>query len=140
MQEAHPLLLSSGAVNFLPYILLPLCGPEEFDLEEQDKMPSEVQLLGPDKKREQEPTTRLMLVETLILLCASRNGREVLRERGVYEVVKVAHKAERDEDTRIAMERLVNLLMREESSDTKIEELSSTVMPKDDEDDSLVEV
>ena len=138
MQEAHPLLLSSGSVNFLPYILLPLCGPEEFDLEEEEKMPSEIQLLGDEKKREPEASTRLMLVETLILLCGERSGREILRSRGVYEVVRVAHKAEKDEDVRIAIERLVNLLQRGESGETKVEEVGDAA--KADEDDQVVEV
>lgn len=122
---AHELLLSSGTVNFLPYILLPLCGPEEFELEDQEKLPEECQFLPPDKERDPDPSVRLMLVETLILLCGTRSGRDKLRERGAYEVVRAAHKVEQDEDVRIAIERVVNLLMREEGQDTKIEEISS---------------
>lgn len=125
-QEAHPLLLSSGAVNFLPYIMLPLCGPEEFDLEESDKFPDEIQLLPPDKKREEDSSTRLMLVETLILLCATRGGRDELRKRGVYEVVRVMHRVEGDEQVSIAIERLVNLIMADEIPEKKISEIVGT--------------
>lgn len=145
VSEAHPLLLSSCAsseastsstarVNFLPYILLPLCGSEEFDLEESDKFPDELQLLGEDKQREKEPTTRLMLVETLVLLCKTREGRDILRNKGVYEVVKVLHIWERDEDVRIAIERLVNLLMSYESEESKVEEVKE---PAEEEDEDM---
>lgn len=120
---AHELLLSSGHVNFLPYILLPLCGPEEFDTDELEKLPEECQFLGPEKEREKDSNTRLMLVETLCLLCSTRKGRDTLRGKGAYDVVKVAHRLEADDDVRIAMERLVNLLMRDEGEDTKIEEV-----------------
>lgn len=136
VQPAHQLLLSSsGRINFLPYILLPLCGPEEFSMEESENMPEECQLLPPDKKREPDPATRLMLAETLTLLCGTRSGRDALRGKGVYEVVKVAHRAEHDEDVRILIERLVNLLMRDEGEDTKIEELNADEQVKADEDD-----
>ena len=143
MQEAHPLLLSSGVVKLLPYILLPLCGPEEFDIEEQEKMPEEIQLLPPDKQREADSGIRLMLVEALVLLSATQAGRDVLRDRGVYEVVKVLHRVERDENVRIAVERLVNLLMREESQEKKMSELESEPMSRTeagDEDMTVQEV
>lgn len=124
VHEAHQLLLTSGKrVNFLPYILLPLCGPEEFDLDDMEKLPEEVQFLPPDKKRDPDPSTRLMLVETLILLCRTRSGRDALRDRGAYPVVKAAHLAEHDEQIQVEEERLVNLLMRDESAETKIEEV-----------------
>ena len=141
VQLAHELLLSSGSINFLPYILLPLCGPEEFDLDEQEKLPEECHFLPPEKERDPDPSVRLMLVETLILLSGTRSGRDTLRAKGVYEVVRTAHKVERDEDVRIAIERVVNLLMRDEGQDTKIEEIpSSNAMPTngklaDDDDD-----
>lgn len=142
VQEAHPLLLSSGKVNFLPYILLPLCGPEEFDLEEQEKFPDELQLLPPDKQREGDSKIRLMLVETLILLCATRQGREELRNKGVYEIVKVTHKVEPDDEVRVAIERLVNLLMRGEPEEEKIQEINgngASQAQQDEDEDAMVQ-
>ena len=141
VQAAHPLLLSSSHVNLLAYLLLPLCGPEEFDSEEQEKMPEEVQLLPPSKKREADPTIRLVLVETLILLSATISGREVLRDNAVYEVIKVLHKVERDDEVKTAIERLVNLLMRDESQDIKIREVpddAPSASKDEDEDQDLV--
>jgi hypothetical protein len=121
--QAHRLLLSSDKrVNFLPYILLPLCGPEEFDLDDMEKLPEELQFLPEDKKRDPDPSTRLMLIEALILLCRSRSGRDTLRDRGVYPVIKAAHRAEQDDQISAEIERLVNLLMRDESNESEIED------------------
>lgn len=124
VHEAPTLLLSSGKrVNFLPYILLPLCGPEEFDLDDMEKLPEDVQFLPPDKERDADPSTWLMLVETLIFLCRARSGRDALRDRRAYPVVKAAHAAEHVDQIQAEMERLVNLLMKDESAETKIKEL-----------------
>jgi hypothetical protein len=75
-------------------MLLPLCGPEEFDIDVLDSLPIELQLLPPTKVREPDPAIRLILVETLVLLATTRACRDAMRVRGVYEVIKMAHLAE----------------------------------------------
>nr|ASF90222.1 hypothetical protein SPAR02212 [Bartheletia paradoxa] len=105
---------TAPGVNALGYILLPLCGPEEFDLEDQDALPPSVQFLPSTTKRERDPVLRLALVESLLLLCTTLYGRENLRARGVYTVVKVAHTVEKDPKVAEAIHRLVNILMRSE--------------------------
>ncbi|KAJ8095027.1 Protein hgh1 [Marasmius tenuissimus] len=81
-------------VGALPYILLPLAGPEEFDLDDQEKLHPSVQFLPPDKTREVDSTLRLTLVETLLLSSHTRWGRDFLRANGVYEIVRAAHEVE----------------------------------------------
>lgn len=55
----------SDAVDLLPKLLLPLAGPEEFDEEDNDKLPIDLQYLGEEKTREQDPDIRKMLLEAL---------------------------------------------------------------------------
>lgn len=55
--DSHEWLLSSE-VDILPRLLLPLAGAEEFDDEDNDKLPSELQYLDDDKKREADPDIR----------------------------------------------------------------------------------
>ena len=43
-------LLADPKINLLPFILLPLAGPEEIDEEEMFDLPEELQLLPSDKK------------------------------------------------------------------------------------------
>lgn len=63
-------------------------------------MPEELQLLPPDKSREVDPAVRTMIVEILILLATTRGGREAMRSRGVYPIVRQAHLAEKQEKVR----------------------------------------
>lgn len=51
--------------QILPYILLPLAGPEELSEEDMEGMPDDLQYLPEDKLREPDPKLRLMLIETL---------------------------------------------------------------------------
>lgn len=97
------LVAGAPGIDALPYLLLPLAGPEEFDLEDQEKMPSALQFLPGTKTREADPALRLMLVETLLLLCTKRWGRDFLRAHGVYEVIRAMHRAEPDDNVRSCM-------------------------------------
>lgn len=63
--ENHDWLLSPE-VDILPYLLLPLAGPEEFTDDEMDKLPPQLQYLPEDKIREPDPDIRKMLLEALI--------------------------------------------------------------------------
>lgn len=52
-------------VDLLPALLLPLAGPEEFDEEDNESLPIDLQYLPPDKTRESEADIRKMLVEAV---------------------------------------------------------------------------
>ncbi|KAJ3150074.1 hypothetical protein HK101_001996 [Irineochytrium annulatum] len=107
--------LLSEELNLLPYLLLPLCGPEEFDDDEMEGMPDELQLLEPGKRREPSAKVRLMLIESLLLLTHSRPGRDHLRAKRAYPVIKRMHLVEPDEGVRERAERLVDMLARDEA-------------------------
>lgn len=113
----HEWLLSSK-VDILPFILLPLAGPEEFPEDENDKLPPECQFLPPDQERELDPDIRLMLLESLAQLCATRKGREYLRDHGAYLILRELHKwectANGDKKTLVACENVVDILIRTE--------------------------
>ncbi|GAB0097447.1 Protein HGH1 homolog [Sergentomyia squamirostris] len=115
----HDWLLSED-VNILPCILLPLAGPEEFDDEDNEKFPIELQYLSPDKKREEDPDIRKMLLECLLQLCSTRKGREYLRQKGTYEILREYHKWEVQQNsdcrqTLLACENAVDVLIRTEA-------------------------
>lgn len=121
-----PSTIKAPGVDALPFILLPLAGPEEFDLEvpflycvlcpvetyhrvarssssltqDQELLPPALQFLPPTKQREADPTLRLMHVETLLLLCTTRWGRDFLRNHGVYEIVRALHEQETVDNVR----------------------------------------
>jgi len=62
--EHHDWLLSDH-VDLLPRLLLPLAGAEEFDEDEMEKLPVDLQYLEPDKEREPDADIRQMLVEAI---------------------------------------------------------------------------
>jgi len=62
--DSHEWLLNEQ-VDILPRLLLPLAGPEEFDEDDMEKLPVDLQYLEPDKKREPIANIRCMLVEAI---------------------------------------------------------------------------
>ncbi|POV94142.1 hypothetical protein PSTT_17001 [Puccinia striiformis] len=100
----------------------------------------------PDKQRESDPNLRIILIESLILLATYPTQREIMRLKKVYRIVQILHLAETSDNVRTRnVERLVNLLMRDESEH---QEQQLKIGKKDDEsvdvqeeeDDQLVEV
>lgn len=63
--DAHQWLLSED-VDLLPALLLPLAGPEQFDEDDMQKLPEDLQYLPDDKKREEDPDIRRILLEALM--------------------------------------------------------------------------
>jgi hypothetical protein len=121
---SHPSFLSQSPedINILPYLLLPLAGSEDYDLEDMETMLPDLQLLPPDKKRDTDPSILQTHVETLMLLTTTREGRDTLREIKVYPIIREMHLRVEDEDVREVCERLVQVLMRdEEGEDGKVD-------------------
>ncbi|KAM6496762.1 protein of unknown function (DUF383) domain containing protein [Amanita muscaria] len=111
-----PSNIPAPGIDALPSILLPLAGPEEFDLEDQEKLLEPLQFLPSTKKREPDDVIRLTYVETLLLLCHTRWGRDYLRSHGVYEIIRAAHENDVNEQVQEQMERLVQLMKGDEPS------------------------
>ncbi|KAI5290300.1 hypothetical protein KEM54_001916 [Ascosphaera aggregata] len=115
--DEHPNLLAESGVNVLPYILLPLAGPEEFSDEESSAMLPDLQLLPPDKARDSDPEILVTHLETLLLLTTTREGRDYMREVQVYPLIRECHLHVDDENVREACDRLVQILMRDEEGE-----------------------
>ncbi|KAF2745187.1 DNA-binding protein-like protein HGH1 [Sporormia fimetaria CBS 119925] len=129
---SHPTLLSNlpddpslppphQGANLLPYILLPLMGPEEYADEDTEGMLDELQLLEPDKEREKDKEIMKTHLETLLLFTTTREGRDVLRRVKVYPIVRECHLQVEDEEVREACDRLVQVIMRKEEGEEEEE-------------------
>ncbi|KAF9978443.1 hypothetical protein BGZ73_002339 [Actinomortierella ambigua] len=114
--ENHPAMLDENDINVLPYLLLPLCGPEEFDLDDMEDMPQEIQLLPPEKKRESDAHLRETLLEAIVLLTSTKDGRAYLRAKKTYPVIQKMHLAEESDRVQEIAEQIVQMLMREEAA------------------------
>jgi hypothetical protein len=111
--DFHEWLLGAE-VDILPSFLLPLAGNEEFDDEDNDKLPLDLQYLPEDKVREEDPDIRCMLLEALTQLCSKRQSREFIRDKNTYVILRELHKWEKDKKALLACENLVDILIRTE--------------------------
>ncbi|KAI0719465.1 DUF383-domain-containing protein [Fomitopsis betulina] len=137
-----PSTVEAPGMDILPSVLLPLAGPEEFDLEDQEKLPAALQFLPASKTREPDEVLRLTHVETLLLLCTTRWARDYLREHGVYEIIRVMHENEQVDKISEHVERLVNFLKRDEVQDTTDDAPGVTTenVEEEDEDSKIEEI
>ncbi|KAM0432816.1 hypothetical protein ACHAPT_004518 [Fusarium lateritium] len=142
--SSHPSFLSEDEIDILPYILLPIMGNEEYDVDESMDMLPDLQLLPPDKKRDSDHKNIQTHVETLTLLTTTCEGRNLMRRVKVYPVIRETHLRVEDEGVQEACERLVQVLARDEADEDKdegkIEGANGQVQEIEDEDDQLVEV
>ena len=65
LAASHEWLLGEE-VEVAGRLLLPLAGPDTFTLEENDKLPLDLQYLPNDKTREPQPNIRRLLLEALM--------------------------------------------------------------------------
>jgi len=96
-------------------------------------MPEDIQLLPPTKTREADAHLRETLLEGLILLTSTREGREYLREKKTYPVIQKFHLAETEERVQEIAEQIVNMLMRDEGTEI-------TEIKEDEDEDGISEV
>lgn len=137
--KSHPQLFAENEVNILPYLLLPLAGPEELSDEDTVDMLPDLQLLPPDKQRDSDNTIITTHLETLCLLTTTREGRDLMRAVKVYPLIRETHLHVEDEDVREACDRLVQVLMRDEMGEgEEPQQTEPEVAPN--EDDKVVEL
>jgi hypothetical protein len=134
--DSHVQLVTDENINILPYILLPIAGPEEIDEDEMFDLPEELQLLPSDKQRDPVNAIICTHLESLLLLCTTKDLREILREKSVYTIIKQLHSAVDDEDVADLCDRLVQMLKRDEAPEGE----DDVDMESDEEDDKIVEV
>lgn len=108
----HEWLLTE--VDLLPFLLLPLAGPEELREDEIEGLPLDLQYLPDDKEREADPDLRKMLLETLLLLCATARGRQILKDKQVYPLMRELHQWESEEEVKRSAEKLIQVLIGDE--------------------------
>lgn len=125
----HEWLLSDD-VDVLPFLLLPLAGPEELTEEENDGLPVDLQYLPEDKKRDEDPDIRKMLLETLLLLTATKRGREILKQKNVYPLMRELHRWEKDVHVAAACEKLIQMLIGDEP-ESGMDNLMEVEIPED---------
>lgn len=105
-------------LDLVTHVCYPLCGPEGFDMDDKAGMDLSFWMEGEEKVREPDEGTRQILVEAVLLLCATgRRSREALREKKVYEVLKTLDLSEESEAISEKICECVDFLMRDEEGE-----------------------
>lgn len=133
--DSHPSFLSTDGIDILPYILLPITGSEEYDVDETMDMLPDLQLLPPDKKRDPDTAIIQTHLETLLLLTTTLPGREYLRQVNIYPVVRETHSRVNDDEVQEACDRLVQVLQRDEAGEETTTQQNRITEIADDEED-----
>ncbi|XP_011503090.1 PREDICTED: protein HGH1 homolog [Ceratosolen solmsi marchali] len=111
--QHHDVLLGAD-IDILRYLLLPLAGPNELTAEENDGLPVYLRYLPESKRREENTENRIMILEALGQLCATKKGREYLRENNAYIILRELHKWEKNKAALLACENVVDILIKTE--------------------------
>lgn len=82
--------------------------------EELENLPVELQLL--ERNSEPDVAIRAIIIESLILLGSTRRGRDCMHQKHIYPILREWHLLETNEDMQLLIERLVELLIRDEES------------------------
>ncbi|XP_004639015.1 protein HGH1 homolog [Octodon degus] len=129
-EHRHHEWLLGPDVDILPFLLLPLAGPEDFSEEEMDRLPVDLQYLPPDKQREPDADIRKMLIEAIMLLTATAPGRQQVRDQGAYLILRELHTWEPEPDVQMACEKLIQVLIGDEP-EPGMENLLEVQVPED---------
>ncbi|XP_037658758.1 protein HGH1 homolog [Choloepus didactylus] len=129
-EHRHHEWLLGPEVDILPFLLLPLAGPEDFPEEEMARLPVDLQYLPPDKQREPDADVRKMLIEAIMLLTATVPGRQQVRDQGAYLILRELHSWEPEPDVRVACEKLIQVLIGDEP-EHGMENLLQVQVPED---------
>lgn len=122
--------LLGDQVDLLPRLLLPLAGPEEFDEDDMEKLPVDLQYLPPDKKRESDPDIRKIIVESIFRLCATKKGRQYIKEKNTYVIMREYHKWEPERMNYPTIMNLIDVLIGDEP-EPHLENLHEVEVPED---------
>ncbi|XP_019485666.1 PREDICTED: protein HGH1 homolog [Hipposideros armiger] len=129
-EHRHHEWLLGPEVDILPFLLLPLAGPEDFSEEEMERLPVDLQYLPPDKQREPDAAIRKMLMETIMLLTATAPGRQQVRDQGAYLILRELHSWEPEPHVRVTCEKLIQVLIGDEP-EHGMENLLEVQVPED---------
>lgn len=103
-------------------MLHPLVPPVVFDAEDSAGMDPLLSTFDSKKKVEPDKDTRLYLLEALAQLTASEEGRNILRKKKVYPIIREMDKIEHDDEIHDAAFQIVDHLMSDEGGDSPSDE------------------
>lgn len=133
--ECHEHLIHDLGSNddFLCSVILPLTGPtcDELTEEENEELPIDLQYLPSSKTRENDTDIQQILLETLLLLCATRPIREYLRSKHIYYILREYHQQDKLDFLRSrTCERIIQILIGDEDHTVETDNFLELTIPE----------
>lgn len=112
--KLHTKLLKNN--SFIVNLVLPITGATSLELDEEDNdgLPIDLQYLEATKQRSDNVNINKTILECLLLLCATAESRIKLRKLNIYFILREYHKIEKNQELMIAIENVVDILLKEE--------------------------
>jgi len=120
--------------DFICSLMLPLAGStsEELTDAENDKLPIDLQYLPIDKQRESDRDIQQILLETILLLCATKSVREYLRSKEIYFILRQYHQQDNlDFGCSRTCERIIQILIGDEDYNVETDNYLELNIPED---------
>ncbi|CAF0819745.1 unnamed protein product [Rotaria sp. Silwood1] len=133
--ESHEQLIYRMGDNddFICSLLLPLTGSttDELTEEENEQLPIDLQYLPSDKHRETDRDIQQILLETILLLCATKSIREYFRSKQIYFILRQYHQqANLDFACNRTCERIIQILIGDEDYNVETDNLLELNIPE----------
>ncbi|CAF1212487.1 unnamed protein product [Adineta ricciae] len=134
--ESHEQLVHQIGNNddFICALLLPLsvATADELTEEENDQVPIDLQYLPSNKQIEPDRDIQLILLETVLLLCATKSVREYLRSKQIYYILRQYHRQPNlDFACNRTCERIIQILIGDEDYNVETDNLMELNIPHD---------
>jgi hypothetical protein len=134
--ESHEQIIHHIGHNddFICALLLPLAGStaDELTNEENEQLPIDLQYLPSDKQREIDRDIQQILLETILLLCATKSIREYLRSKNIYYILRQYHQQDNlDFRCSRTCERIIQILIGDEDGAVETDNLFQLNIPDD---------
>eukprot|EP01117_Protostelium_nocturnum_P008057 TRINITY_DN2868_c0_g1_i2.p1 TRINITY_DN2868_c0_g1~~TRINITY_DN2868_c0_g1_i2.p1 ORF type:complete len:385 (-),score=165.51 TRINITY_DN2868_c0_g1_i2:30-1184(-) len=110
--------LISDQVNLLVHLLMPLRAG--ITLNKEDVEGAFTELKNPPKSstREKSAECRKLILKSLVMISSQKIGRQLLKDKKVYPIIREAEKIEEDEKVKEEMYTLVDIIIGEEDNPT----------------------
>ncbi|XP_014674707.1 PREDICTED: protein HGH1 homolog [Priapulus caudatus] len=95
-----------------------------------DSLPVELQYLPEDKQREPDDDVRKMILEALTQLCATKPGREYMKSKNTYVVLRALDGWEKSPSVRHVLENLIQIFIGDDP-EPDMENLHKVEIPDD---------
>lgn len=115
--DYHEKLLSDEQMDLISKLVAPIKGPGDYDDDDCDGMPEALKEIPPTKKIEVDAESRANIINSLILLTATRFGRDYMKAKKMYPIVRELDKVEKNENISSQIYELVHVLLLDDPED-----------------------